>query len=69
MAAIVVTLGLLHTLATMALGDASDSNVRRSVLLLLGVVLLMTTMLRVVRSDHRIGESRASTHPTLSTDS
>ncbi|HEY4234804.1 MAG TPA: hypothetical protein VGM76_15330 [Lacipirellulaceae bacterium] len=68
MAAIVVTLGLLHTLATMTLGDASDTIVRRSVLLMLGVVLLMTTMLRLVRSDHLASGSRAAIHPTLPHD-
>jgi hypothetical protein len=59
-AAIVVTLGLLHLLATIALGDTCDENVRRCVLLFLGVVFLMTTMLRVVRSEESVRSHTAA---------
>jgi hypothetical protein len=58
-AAIVATLGLLHLLATIALGDTRNANVGRCILLFVGVVFLMTTMLRVVRSEESGGRSRA----------
>jgi hypothetical protein len=50
--AIVATFGLLHMLATVALGDTSDAAVRRSILLLLVIVLLMVgVLIRVRRPD------------------
>jgi hypothetical protein len=61
MAAMVMSVGLLNTLGTMALGDTSSSSVRRCILLMLGVVLLMATILRVVRSDQFVAKSGSST--------
>jgi hypothetical protein len=65
LAAIAGTLGLLHTLGTMALGEVSDSQVRRCVVLMLGVILLMTTILHGVRNDGNTIASSAVTRSTL----
>jgi hypothetical protein len=60
-AAIIITLGLLHALGALAFGDTRDATVRRCELMFVGVVLLMATMLRVVRSDEsRSGGSAAA---------
>jgi hypothetical protein len=53
--AIVVTLGMLHTLATTALGEVTDRNVRRCFVLILSVVLLMTSALRYAQQGHGDG--------------
>jgi cytochrome bd-type quinol oxidase subunit 2 len=68
-AAMVITLGLLHSLATTALGDTSDANVRRCILLMLAVVVLMTTMLREVRSDQGVGGASRAGLPQATTGS
>jgi hypothetical protein len=52
--AIVGTFGMLHGLAMIALGDTSTAAVRRCVVLLVGVVLLMTGVLRTSREMERI---------------
>jgi hypothetical protein len=44
-ASLVVALGILHTLATIALGNTTRAAIRRSTLLMLTIVLLMTATL------------------------
>jgi hypothetical protein len=65
MAAIVVTLALLHALSATALGNTSDSSVRRCVLLMLGVVLLMATTLRVARNEQAFARSPTASHTSF----
>jgi hypothetical protein len=60
LAAILATLGMLHSLATTALGEVSDRNVRRCFVLMLGVVLLMTSALQYVQRSHGDGSMSAN---------
>ncbi len=46
---VLATLGLLHHLAAVAFGDSDRRQVRRSVVLMLATVLLMTATLQRVR--------------------
>jgi hypothetical protein len=62
MVAMLATVGLLHSLGTIALGDTRDSNVRQCILLMLAVVVLMTTILRVVRTDQATFPPIAANH-------
>jgi hypothetical protein len=55
---LLATLGLLHTLAAVALGDRDPRQVRRSLVLMLATVLFMTATLQRVRELGRPAASR-----------
>jgi cytochrome bd-type quinol oxidase subunit 2 len=68
-AAILVTLGLLHTLSTLAFGDTNDANVRRGIVLMIGLVLLMTAILRTARTTEQFSAAyQHQSSPQLATD-
>ncbi len=54
MAALLLSIGLLHRLALVAMGETDRQNLRRAVSLLCAVVLLMTLSLRTSRPTPRL---------------